>query len=96
MPSTTTTPVFPTSPDAPGGASSGASGTPTGATPAAAATRGYTITSFDAIRVDAPVNVIVTTGAGADADLLATKSANFDSISFNSIVVHCFTSRKVT
>lgn len=37
------------------------------ATPAAAATRGYTITSFDAIRVDAPVNVIVTTGAGASA-----------------------------
>ena len=31
------------------------------ATPAAAATRGYTITSFDAIRVDAPVTVIVTT-----------------------------------
>ena len=37
------------------------------ATPAAAATRGYTITSFDAIRVDAPVTVIVTTGAGASA-----------------------------
>jgi hypothetical protein len=37
------------------------------ATPATAATRGYTITSFDAIRVDAPVSVIVTTGAGASA-----------------------------
>ena len=35
--------------------------------PAMAATRGYTITSFDAIRVDAPVEVIVTTGAGASA-----------------------------
>ena len=35
--------------------------------PAAAATRGYTITSFDAIRVDAPVEVIITTGAGASA-----------------------------
>ena len=35
--------------------------------PAASATRGYTITSFDAIRVDAPVEVIVTTGAGASA-----------------------------
>jgi len=37
------------------------------ATPATATTRGYTITSFDAIRVDAPVSVIVTTGAGASA-----------------------------
>lgn len=37
------------------------------AAPAAAANRGYTITSFDAIRVDAPVEVIVTTGAGASA-----------------------------
>jgi hypothetical protein len=37
------------------------------ATPATAATRGYTITSFDAIRIDAPVNVVVTTGAGASA-----------------------------
>lgn len=34
---------------------------------AQAATRGYTITSFDAIRVDAPVNVIVTTGLGPSA-----------------------------
>lgn len=34
---------------------------------AGAATRGYTITSFDAIRVDAPVMVILTTGAGASA-----------------------------
>ncbi|MBV2147028.1 DUF2807 domain-containing protein [Sphingobium sp. AS12] len=37
------------------------------ATPAAAATRGYTITSFDAIRLDAPVSVVITTGAGASA-----------------------------
>lgn len=37
------------------------------ATPAAAAIQGYTITSFDAIRVDAPVTVMVTTGAGASA-----------------------------
>ncbi|MES2173550.1 MAG: head GIN domain-containing protein [Pseudomonadota bacterium] len=37
------------------------------AAPASAATRGYTITSFDAIRVDAPVTVILTTGAGASA-----------------------------
>jgi Putative auto-transporter adhesin, head GIN domain len=35
--------------------------------PADAATRGYTVTSFDAIRVDAPVEVIITTGAGASA-----------------------------
>lgn len=35
--------------------------------PANAATRGYTITSFDAIRVDAPVMVILTTGTGASA-----------------------------
>lgn len=35
--------------------------------PAFAATRGFTIVSFDAIRVDAPVEVIVTTGAGASA-----------------------------
>ncbi|NML09124.1 DUF2807 domain-containing protein [Sphingobium sp. AR-3-1] len=35
--------------------------------PANAATRGYTITSFDAIRVDAPVTVVLTTGAGASA-----------------------------
>lgn len=35
--------------------------------PACAATRGFTITSFDAIRVDAPVAVILTTGAGAAA-----------------------------
>ncbi|KXU30016.1 hypothetical protein A0J57_09280 [Sphingobium sp. 22B] len=38
-----------------------------GAAPAAAATRGFTITSFDAIRVDAPVEVTITTGAGASA-----------------------------
>jgi len=37
------------------------------ATPATAATRGYTITSFDAVRIDAPVNFVVTTGAGASA-----------------------------
>jgi len=36
-------------------------------TPATAATNGYTITSFDAIRVDAPVEVIITTGAGPSA-----------------------------
>ncbi|HKY82866.1 MAG TPA: DUF2807 domain-containing protein [Sphingobium sp.] len=35
--------------------------------PAEAASRGFTITSFDAIRVDASVEVIVTTGAGASA-----------------------------
>lgn len=35
--------------------------------PAQAATRGFTITSFDAIRVDAPVSVVLTTGAGASA-----------------------------
>ena len=29
------------------------------ASPATAATRGYTITSFDSIRIDAPVNVIL-------------------------------------
>lgn len=34
---------------------------------AAAATRGFTISSFDAIRVDAPIEVIITTGAGASA-----------------------------
>lgn len=37
------------------------------AVPVGAATRGFTITSFDAIRVDAPVEVIITTGAGASA-----------------------------
>jgi hypothetical protein len=37
------------------------------ATPAGAATRGFTITSFDAIRVDAPVTIVLTTGAGASA-----------------------------
>lgn len=37
------------------------------AAPAQAATRGYTITSFDAIRLDAPVTVILTTGTGASA-----------------------------
>lgn len=36
-------------------------------TPAGAATRGFTITSFDAIRVDAPVEVVITTGVGASA-----------------------------
>ncbi|WP_425262589.1 GIN domain-containing protein [Sphingobium cyanobacteriorum] len=35
--------------------------------PAGAATRGFTISSFDAIRVDAPVSVILTTGTGASA-----------------------------
>lgn len=33
--------------------------------PAAAATQGYTISSFDAIRIDAPVSVVITTGMGA-------------------------------
>ncbi|OAN56294.1 GIN domain-containing protein [Sphingobium sp. TCM1] len=37
------------------------------AAPAGAATRGFTITSFDAIRVDAPVIVVLTTGTGASA-----------------------------
>ncbi|MFC3441975.1 GIN domain-containing protein [Sphingobium rhizovicinum] len=37
------------------------------AAPAGAATRGFTITSFDAIRVEAPVTIILTTGAGASA-----------------------------
>ncbi|QGP78667.1 GIN domain-containing protein [Sphingobium sp. CAP-1] len=37
------------------------------AAPASAATRGFTITSFDAIRVDAPVSVILTTGMGVSA-----------------------------
>jgi len=43
---------------------------------AGAATRGYSITSFDAIRVEAPVTVALTTGKGAsaraegDADML--------------------------
>lgn len=37
------------------------------ATPVGAATRGFTVTSFDAIRVDAPVEVAITTGAGASA-----------------------------
>lgn len=36
-------------------------------TPVHAATRGYTITSFDVIRVDAPVRVTVTTGAAVSA-----------------------------
>lgn len=35
--------------------------------PAGAATRGYTITSFDAVRIDAPVSVVLTTGTGASA-----------------------------
>nr|WP_301287374.1 DUF2807 domain-containing protein [Sphingobium sp. OAS761] len=34
---------------------------------AQAATRGYTITSFDTIRVDAPVTILLTTGTGASA-----------------------------
>ena len=37
------------------------------ASPATAGTRGYTITSFDSIRVDAPVSVILTTGQGPSA-----------------------------
>ena len=37
------------------------------AAPAAAATRGYTITSFDSIRVDAPVTVTLVTGLGPSA-----------------------------
>ncbi len=37
------------------------------AQPAGAATRGFTISSFDAIRVDAPVSVVVTTGVGVSA-----------------------------
>ncbi|RYM15014.1 head GIN domain-containing protein [Sphingobium cupriresistens] len=45
------------------------------AAPASAATRGYTITSFDAIRVDAPVTVILTTGAGASARAEGDQSA---------------------
>lgn len=36
----------------------------TGATPAQAAMRGYIVTSFDSIRVEAPVRVILTTGSG--------------------------------
>lgn len=35
--------------------------------PAAAATRDFTISSFDAIRVDAPVTVLITTGVGVSA-----------------------------
>lgn len=40
------------------------------AAPAQAATRGFTITGFDAVRIDAPVKVILTTGGsiGARAD----------------------------
>ncbi|WP_313803149.1 GIN domain-containing protein [Sphingobium sp.] len=37
------------------------------AAPVEAATRVFTITSFEAIRVDAPVEVVITTGAGASA-----------------------------
>ena len=37
------------------------------ASPATAATRGYTITSFDSIRIDAPVNIILATGRGPSA-----------------------------
>jgi hypothetical protein len=35
--------------------------------PVQAATRNYTISSFDAIRIDAPVNVVLTTGTGVSA-----------------------------
>ncbi len=42
---------------------------------AQAATRGYTITSFDAIRVDAPVKVVLTTGIGASAKAEGDQSA---------------------
>lgn len=35
--------------------------------PTDAATRGFTITSFDAVRIDAPVSVVLTTGTGASA-----------------------------
>jgi hypothetical protein len=35
--------------------------------PALAATQGYTISSFDAVRIDAPVKVILTTGGGSSA-----------------------------
>lgn len=45
------------------------------ATPASAATRGFTITSFDAIRVDAPVTVVLTTGTGASARAEGDQSA---------------------
>lgn len=42
---------------------------------AQAATRGYTITSFDAIRVDAPVRVVLTTGVGVSAKAEGDQSA---------------------
>ena len=45
------------------------------ASPAGAATRGFTISSFDAIRVDAPVEVVVTTGAGSSARAEGDQSA---------------------
>ncbi len=35
--------------------------------PVQAATRNYTISSFDAVRIDAPVNVVLTTGTGVSA-----------------------------
>lgn len=38
-----------------------------GAGPLQAASRNYTISSFDAIRIEAPVNVVVATGAGVSA-----------------------------
>lgn len=50
--------------------------------PASAATRGFTITSFDAIRVDAPVSVVLTTGtatsARADGDQTALDRLKVD------------------
>ncbi|SCW88757.1 Putative auto-transporter adhesin, head GIN domain [Sphingobium faniae] len=49
------------------GALIGVSGAAGWSVTAQAANRGYTITSFDAIRVEAPVNVIVTTGMGVSA-----------------------------
>lgn len=38
----------------------------TGAVPAHAAMRGYIVTSFDSIRVEAPVRIILTTGSGVN------------------------------
>lgn len=45
------------------------------AAPAGAATRSFTITSFDAIRVEAPVTVVLTTGAGVSARAEGDQSA---------------------
>lgn len=42
---------------------------------AQAATRGYTITSFDAIRVDAPVKVVLVTASGVSAKAEGDQSA---------------------